>query len=73
MWSLGPILPLAIFSIKSCYRVLSGGPVISKFKPIWEARVPPKIRFPCGMLSTADQIKKRHDLGSEFCAFLWLP
>ena len=62
------------FSVKSCYRVLCGGPVVSKFKPIWEARVPPKIKIFMrqalrGRLPTMDKIKKRHGTGSEFCAF----
>ena len=58
------------FCVKSCYRVLSSGPKLSKFKPIWCATVPPKIKIFMwqtfhGNLPAADQIRKRNDPGYD--------
>ena len=35
------------FSVKSLYSRLSSGSPTSRFKPIWDARIPPKIKFSC--------------------------
>lgn len=61
------------FSVKSCYRALSVGSTVTRFKDLWAARVPPKVKIFMwqaihGRLPAADQIKKRHGHGSGCCS-----
>lgn len=61
------------FSVKSLYSKLISGSPTSKFKNIWPARVPPKIKIFLwqafhGRLPAADQMRKRNGPGSDRCA-----
>ena len=67
------------FLVKSAYSKLIAGTRTDKFKYIWSARIPPKIKIflwqaHCRKLPAADQIKKRNGPGSDFfqlCGTLW--
>ena len=61
------------FTIKSLYNRIISGSTTSKFKRIWTARVPPKIKIFLwqafrARLPLADQIQKRNGPGSAHCA-----
>ena len=60
------------FLVKSAYSKLIAGTRTDKFKYIWSARIPPKIKIflwqaHCRKLPAADQIKKRNGPGSDSC------
>lgn len=61
------------FSVKSLYSRLISGTPTSKFKQVWTAKIPPKIKNFLwqafrGRLPSADQIRKRNGPGSAHCA-----
>ena len=67
-----PLSSSGRFSVKSAYSKLIPGGHSVKFKDIWSARIPPKIKIFLwqavrGKLSAADQIKKRNGPGSDRC------
>lgn len=60
------------FSVKSLYSRLIVGSPRSKFKDVWRAKIPLKIKIFMwqairGRLPVADQIRKRNGPGTEFC------
>ena len=60
------------FSVKLAYSKLTSGGRTAKFKDIWSAHIPPKIKFFLWQafrrkLPAADQIKKRNGPGSDRC------
>ena len=67
-----PHSPSGRFSVKSAYSHLIAGVRTGKFKLIWSARIPPKIKIFLWQalrrkLPAADQIKKRNGPGSDSC------
>lgn len=65
------------FSAKSAYAKLISGAHTVKFKDIWSARIPPKIKKILWQafrrkLPAADQIRKRNGPGSDRCAYVGL-
>ena len=68
-----PLSALGRFSVKSAYSKLVSGARTAKFKDIWPARIPPKIKNFLWQafrrkLPAADQIRKRNGSGSDRCA-----
>ena len=65
------------FSVKSLYGKLISGSNTAKFKWIWRARLPPKIKIflwqaSRGRLPAGDQIRKRNGPGFDRCALCGL-
>ena len=67
-----PLSSSGRFSVKSAYSKLIPGGRPVKFKHVWSARIPPKIKIFLwqavrSKLPAADQIKKRNGPGSDRC------
>lgn len=65
------------FSVKSLYGCLISRSTTNKFKPVWHAMVPPKIKIFLwqairGGLPMADHIRKRNGPGSDPVPFVIL-
>ena len=61
------------FSVKLLYAKLISSSNTTKFKMVWRARIPPKVKVFMwqafhGRLPAADQIRKRNGPGSDCCA-----
>ena len=67
-----PLSSSGRFSVKSLYSKHVGGTPTNRFSQVWKARLPPKIKIFLWQafgrwLPSADQIRKRNGLGSQFC------